>query len=151
MKIFRINLKKHFAKVMPESLDDLWHLYNIILKRDEVYARTTRQTKPDDQYSRPTKAKRIPVNLGVQVEKMYWDKVLNRLRINGIVCDAPEKLNIKGRLQKLNSKKYYNSFTITNKGQKYLLKKRIKIFRIPIFFCFLLFIMLFIFLWKFVI
>jgi protein pelota len=96
LKIFRINLKKHFAKVMPESLDDLWHLYNIILKRDEVYARTTRQTKPDDQYSRPTKAKRIPVNLGVHVEKMYWDKVLNRLRINGIVCDAPEKLNIKG-------------------------------------------------------
>ena len=96
MKIFRIDLKKGFAKVMPESLDDLWHLYNIILKRDQVYARTSRQTKPDDQYSRPTKAKRIPVNLGIQVEKMYWDKVLNRLRINGIVCDAPENLSIKG-------------------------------------------------------
>jgi protein pelota len=81
---------------MPESLDDLWHLYNIILKKDQVHARTTRQTKPDDQYARPTKAKRIPVNLGVQVEKMYWDKVLNRLRIRGIVCDAPERLNIAG-------------------------------------------------------
>jgi protein pelota len=32
----------------------------------------------------------------VQVEKMYWDRVLNRLRINGIVCDAPEKLSIRG-------------------------------------------------------
>ncbi len=96
MKILKINLKKGFAKVMPESLDDLWHLYNIILKKDEVYARTTRQVKPDDQYSRPTKAKRVPVNLGVQVEKMYWDRVLNRLRINGIVCEAPEKLSIKG-------------------------------------------------------
>lgn len=81
---------------MPESLDDLWHLYNIILKKDQVHARTTRQTKPDDQYARPTKAKRVPVNLGLHVEKMYWDKVLNRLRIRGIVCDAPEKLNIKG-------------------------------------------------------
>jgi protein pelota len=81
---------------MPESLDDLWHLYNIILKKDEVHAHTTRQVKPDDQYARPTKAKRVPVNLGVQVEKMYWDRVLNRLRINGIVCEAPEKLNIKG-------------------------------------------------------
>ena len=96
MKIFRIDLKKGFAKVMPESLDDLWHLYNIILKNDEVHARTTRQVKPDDQYARPTKAKRVPVNLGVQVEKMYWDRVLNRLRINGIVCEAPEKLSIKG-------------------------------------------------------
>jgi len=81
---------------MPESLDDLWHLYNIILKKDQVHARTSRKTKPDDQYARPAKAKRVPVNLGVQVEKMYWDKVLNRLRINGIVCEAPEKLSIKG-------------------------------------------------------
>jgi len=96
LKIFRIDLKKGFAKVMPESLDDLWHLYNIILKRDEVHARTTRQVKTDDQYARPTKAKRVPVNLGVQVEKMYWDRVLNRLRINGIVCEAPENLSIKG-------------------------------------------------------
>ena len=81
---------------MPESLDDLWHLYNIILKRDQVHARTTRQVKPDDRYARPTKAKRVPVNLGVQVEKMYWDRVLNRLRIKGIVIEAPEKLSIKG-------------------------------------------------------
>lgn len=96
MKIYRIDLKKGVAKVMPESLDDLWHLYNIILKKDEVYARTTRQVKCDDQYARSTKAKRVPVNLGVQVDKMYWDRVLNRLRINGIVCDAPEQLSIKG-------------------------------------------------------
>ena len=96
MKISRIDLKKGFAKVMPESLDDLWHLYNIILKRDEVYARTTRQVKLDDQYTRSTKAKRVPVNLGVQVEKMYWDRVLNRLRVNGIVIYAPETLSIKG-------------------------------------------------------
>ena len=102
MKIFRIDLKKGFAKVMPESLDDLWHLYNISLEKDEVHARTTRQTKPDDQYARPTKAKRVPVNLGVQVEKMFWDRILNRLRIKGIVCEAPEKLSIKGSRHTIN-------------------------------------------------
>jgi protein pelota len=96
LKIFRLDLKKGFAKVMPESLDDLWHLYNIILEKDEVYSRTTRKMKPDDEYARPTKAKRVPVNLGVNVEKMYWDRVLNRLRVKGIVVDAPERLNIKG-------------------------------------------------------
>ncbi len=102
MKILRIDLKKGFAEVMPESLDDLWHLYNIILEKDQVYARTTRQTKPDDKYARPTKAKRVSVNLGVVVEKMFWDRVLNRLRINGIVCDAPENLSIKGSRHTLN-------------------------------------------------
>ncbi len=81
---------------MPESLDDLWHLYNIILEKDEVHARTTRQTKVEGQYARPTKAKRVPVNLGVKVEKMFWDRVLNRLRIRGIVCKAPEKLSVEG-------------------------------------------------------
>ena len=102
MKIFRIDLKKQYAKVMPETLDDLWHLYNIINEKDEVYARTSRQTKSDDQYARPTKAKRVPVNLGLIVEKMYWDKVLNRLRINGIVCDSPENLSINGSRHTIN-------------------------------------------------
>jgi protein pelota len=102
LKVFRLDLKKGFAKVMPESLDDLWHLYNIILKNDEVHARTSRQTKTDDQYARPTKAKRVPVNLGLKVEKMAWDRILNRLRINGIVCEAPEKLSIKGSRHTIN-------------------------------------------------
>ena len=96
MKILYMNLKKGIAKVLPESLDDLWHLYNVILKRDEVHARTTRELKVEDQYARPKRGKRVPVLLGVKVEKMFWDKILNRLRIHGIVCEAPEKISIKG-------------------------------------------------------
>jgi protein pelota len=61
-----------------------------------VHARTTRQLKVEDECARPKKGKRVPVNLGVKVEKMYWDRVLNRLRVNGIVCKAPEKLSIEG-------------------------------------------------------
>jgi protein pelota len=91
-----MNLKKGIAKVLPESLDDLWHLYNVILEKDEVHARTTRELKVEDQYARPKRGKRVPVLLGVKVEKMFWDKILNRLRIHGIVCEAPEKINIKG-------------------------------------------------------
>ena len=96
MKILHMNLKKGIAKVLPESLDDLWHLYNVILEKDEVHARTTRELKVEDQYARPKRGKRVPVLLGVKVEKMFWDKILNRLRIHGIVCEAPEKINIKG-------------------------------------------------------
>ncbi len=91
-----MNLKKGVAKVLPESLDDLWHLYNIILEKDEVHARTTREVKVEDQYARPKRGKRVPVLLGVKVEKMFWDKILNRLRIHGIVCEAPEEISIKG-------------------------------------------------------
>ncbi|MFA5363663.1 MAG: mRNA surveillance protein pelota [Candidatus Bathyarchaeia archaeon] len=102
MKILCLDLKKGIAKVMPETLDDLWHLYNIILEKDEVHARTTRQTKTDEQYARSTRAKRVPVNLGLTVDKMYWDRTLNRLRVNGIVCEAPENLSIKGSRHTIN-------------------------------------------------
>jgi len=91
-----MNLKKGIAKVLPESLDDLWHLYNIILEKDEVHARTTREVKVEGQYARPKRGKRVPVLLGVRVEKVLWDKILNRLRIHGIVCEAPEEINVKG-------------------------------------------------------
>ena len=90
MKIAEINLKKGFAKVIPESFDDLWHLYNIIYKGDEVFARTTREIKPDGKYARPRRGQRIPVVLGVRVEKVAWEKLLGRLRIHGIICEAPE-------------------------------------------------------------
>jgi len=85
-----MNLKKGFVKVIPETLDDLWHLYNIIYEDDEVYTRTTREIKPDEKYARPRRGKRIPVFLGVKVEKIGWDKLLGRLRAHGTICKAPE-------------------------------------------------------------
>ena len=90
MKILEINLKKDFVKVVPETLDDLWHLYNIVYKGDEVYARTTREIKPDEKYARPRRGQRVPVFLGVRVEKIVWDKLLGRLRVHGTICEGPE-------------------------------------------------------------
>ena len=90
MKIIEMNLKKGFVKVIPETLDDLWHLYNIIYEDDEVYTRTTREIKPDEKYARPRRGKRIPVFLGVKVEKIGWDKLLGRLRAHGTICKGPE-------------------------------------------------------------
>jgi protein pelota len=97
-----MKLKKGIVKVLPQSLDDIWHLYNIILRNDEVHGRTTREVKVDDRYARPQRGKRVSVLLGVKVEKVSWDRSLNRLRVHGIVCKAPEKLNVKGSHHTLN-------------------------------------------------
>ena len=102
MKILEMKLKKGIVKVLPESLDDIWHLYNTILRNDEVHARTTREVKVDDRYARPQRGKRVPVLLGVRVEKVLWDRSLNRLRVQGIVCKAPEDLNVKGSHHTIN-------------------------------------------------
>jgi protein pelota len=85
-----MNLKKGFVKVVPETFDDLWHLYNIIYKGDEVYAYTSREIKQDEKYSRGKRGERVSVFMGVKVEKVSWDKLLGRLRVHGIICHAPE-------------------------------------------------------------
>jgi protein pelota len=90
LKILEINRKKGFVKVIPETFDDFWHLYNTIYKNDEVYANTTREMKVDEKYGRPKRGERIPVFLGVKVDDVSWDKLLGRLRVHGTICDAPE-------------------------------------------------------------
>jgi len=102
LKILDKHLKKGFVKVVPESLDDLWHLYNIIYPGDEVYARTTREVKVQEDYARPKEGRRISVFLGVRVEKVFWDKSLNRLRVHGVICELPEDIGGRGAHHTLN-------------------------------------------------
>ena len=90
LKLLEVNRKKEYVKAIPETPDDFWHLYNVIHKNDMVYARTTREMKPDDKYGRPKRGERVPVFLGVSVEEVYWDRLLGRLRVHGIIRDAPE-------------------------------------------------------------
>ena len=95
-------MKKGFVKVVPESLDDLWHLYNIIYPKDEVYAKTTREVKVQEEYARPKEGRRVSVFLGVRVEKVFWDKNLNRLRVHGVIFDIPENISGMGTHHTLN-------------------------------------------------
>ncbi len=90
MKIIGKNLRQGFVKVVPSSDDDLWHLYNVIYKGDEVYAYSSRAVKTDQEYSRPKSAERISAFMGVTVESVAWDKFLGKLRVHGRICHAPD-------------------------------------------------------------
>lgn len=92
MRVLERNFAKGFVKVVPETMDDLWHLYNVIYRKDEVYARTTREVKPNEKYARPGRGERISVFLGVRVESVSWDRLLGRLRVHGVICQAPENI-----------------------------------------------------------
>lgn len=102
MKTLEMNLKKRIVKVLPESLDDLWHLYNIVAPDDEVYAQTTRLVKVEELYARPKKGRRVSVFLGVTVQRVVWVRSLNRLRVHGIVCEAPEEVSVRGSHHTIN-------------------------------------------------
>lgn len=92
MRIVEKNMRKDYVKLIPETQDDLWHLYNVILKTDMVYAHTTREVKLDEKYGRPKRGERISAFVGVQVEEVAWDKLMGKLRIHGIIREAPEKV-----------------------------------------------------------
>jgi protein pelota len=102
LRILEKNLKKGIVKLVPTTLDDLWHLYNVIYKGDLVFARTTRETKADSEYTRPQKGKRIPVFIGIATEEVSWDRSLNRLRVRGRIQEAPEDIAGRGSHHTLN-------------------------------------------------
>lgn len=123
MKILETNLKKGIVKLIPESLDDLWHLYNIIYPNDEVYMKTTREIKQTVEYSRPQKPKRISVLLGVKVQRVNWDKTLNRLRVHGTIRHAPEELVGLGAHHTLNISINKPLTIVKSKWQKHHLER----------------------------
>lgn len=90
MKIIGKNLRQGFVKVVPSSDDDLWHLYNVVYKGDEVYAFSSRAVKTDQEYSRPKSAERISAFMGVKVESVAWDKFSGKLRVHGTIIHAPD-------------------------------------------------------------
>ena len=90
MKIVEKNLHQGFVKVVPDTPDDLWHLYNVVYKGDEVYAYSSRAIKTDSEVSRPKSAERVSAFMGVNVESVGWDKFLGKLRVHGLICHAPE-------------------------------------------------------------
>jgi len=90
LRILEVNSKKEYVKVIPETFDDFWHLYNIIYKGDQVYARTTREVKTDEKYARSSRGERVPVFLGVNVQEVSWDKFLGRLRVHGTIVEATD-------------------------------------------------------------
>ncbi len=97
-----MHLKRGFVRVVPQSLDDLWHLYNVIYQGDQVFARTTREVKVQGEYSRPQEGRRVMISLGIKVENVLWDRSLNRLRVRGIITDIPEDIGGRGSYHTLN-------------------------------------------------
>lgn len=90
MKIVQKNLQQGFMKVVADTPDDLWHLYNVVYKGDEVYAMSSRAIKTDTPNSRPKSAERVSAFMGVRVESVSWDKFLGKLRVHGLIIHAPD-------------------------------------------------------------
>ena len=101
LKIVEKNLQQDYIKVIPDTPDDLWHLYNIVYKGDEVYAYSSRAIKSDTATSRPKSGERVSAFMGVKVESVSWEKYLGELRVHGLIITEPDIIPTDKELPKL--------------------------------------------------
>jgi protein pelota len=87
MRIKKREIKdgKGEIKLVPESLDDLWHLKYLVDKGDLVLALTYRREERARDKLRPEKLEKKPVRLGIMVEDVDFHRFSNRLRIRGTI------------------------------------------------------------------
>jgi len=86
LKILNIDQKHGEVTVKTESLNDLWSLYNIIIKDDQVSSLTQRRVVLKEG----TSGERKLMKLKLKVESVSFHEFSNRLRIKGKILEGPE-------------------------------------------------------------
>jgi len=92
MKVLFKDLKHGEIKLVPENLDDIWHLYNIIEENDLVRAVTFRTDEQKDDKKRSKKAEKKRMKLGIRVSEVKFHEFSDRLRVHGIIEEGPQDL-----------------------------------------------------------
>ena len=74
--------------LVPESLDDLWHLAHVIEPGDRVAGDTTRRIQRNDEQLRDTGGEREHLWVELEVEDVEFAKFANRLRVSGVIAEC---------------------------------------------------------------
>jgi len=74
--------------VVPESLDDLWHLTYVLEPGDRVGGDTTRRIQRNDDRMRDTGGEREHMWVELAVDDVEFAKFANRLRVGGEIVDC---------------------------------------------------------------
>ncbi len=90
MKVVEERLKGDSGeiKLIPESMEDLWHLKYIIQPGDIVFSLTKRSSESNDKLR--SDKEMVTVRIGIQVERVEFHKFANRLRITGRIVAGVE-------------------------------------------------------------
>jgi len=93
MRIVHQDRKKGFIELIPETLDDLWHLSHIIKHNDLVSSRTTRRIQDSTgERIRSDRGIKKTFFMGIRVESINFHKYTGKLRATGIIEKGPEDL-----------------------------------------------------------
>lgn len=92
MKVIFKDLKHGEIKLIPENLDDIWHLFNLIEENDLIRAITFRTDEQKDDKIRSKKVEKKKMKLGVRVSEIKFHEFSDRLRLHGKIEEGPQDL-----------------------------------------------------------
>jgi protein pelota len=92
VKVIHKDLKNGEIKLVPENLDDIWHLYNVIEEGDLVRAVTFRTQEQKGDKIRSKKPEKRKMKLGIRVEKIGFHEFSDRLRVHGVIEEGPQDI-----------------------------------------------------------
>lgn len=93
MKITYQNQKEEIIEVIPETLDDLWHLSHIIKEGDFITSKTTRRIQDTSgDKIRSDRGVKKTFTLEVQIESISFHMFTGKLRLTGSITKGPEDL-----------------------------------------------------------
>ncbi|NHJ48214.1 MAG: mRNA surveillance protein pelota [Asgard group archaeon] len=92
MNIKSRKYQQGYVALIPETVDDLYVLYNLILPDDQVKTKTSRRIRHSDDEGKTDKGERVAMVLTLTVEDVSFHEFANRLRIKGKILAGPEDL-----------------------------------------------------------
>lgn len=90
MKVLHQDTRTNEIKLMPESIDDLWHIENLLDEGDLVYATTLRRKEDKGDKLRPERTEKVRMRLGIRVTKVEFHESDDRLRLLGTIESGPQ-------------------------------------------------------------
>lgn len=90
MRIIHRDLKHGRIKLAVETLDDLWHLQNIVEPGDVATALTRRREHLKVDKLRPERLEKKPITLSIKVDEVEFHMFANVLRLLGIITRGPD-------------------------------------------------------------
>lgn len=90
MRVLHQDRQAGEIKVQVETLDDLWHLYNIIVPGDVIISVTYRRDESKTDKLRAERGEKKRMVLGIRAENIEFQESENRLRVHGVIVEGPQ-------------------------------------------------------------
>ncbi|MDR3282897.1 MAG: mRNA surveillance protein pelota [Candidatus Methanoplasma sp.] len=92
MRLLEEDPKGGRIRMLPETDEDVWHLYNVLEVGDTVLASTTRREEKAADKLRAERAEKKRMTLGIRVEKVEFSDEDLRLKLLGVIETGPQDI-----------------------------------------------------------